>query len=383
MKGVKISEYGQVFTELDDLGNKDRQRLTLINYSQNNILDNNNNINNKEEENNKMNNNIDDYNNNNNIKGKINPENNINNIENNNNVIIHINESRDNSDNKENISKRSKKTTSQPKISLKKNYYNNILKEENKINNNISYDSEDSKMKLKRNSFFFNNKNNVILINIDNNSAYDETKIKKMNLKKESYLEKYYTNMIKINIDDTNYNIFNRKNEESKDIENDKISLTEQNTKRLSKLKENNINPLNQQNGTLSPRDEELINDKEKEKHKIYYKIFKNQKNIPINLAEKEKSSMDGDIDEIISNQFKKIHDKNDEINKKRINDVYNDAQIRKSQNLNSNIYINFERPNSDINIFSNSKAKMKKSKSSEELFNNNINLINNNDDKK
>ena len=35
LKGVKISEYGQVFTELDDLGNKDRQRLTLINYSQN------------------------------------------------------------------------------------------------------------------------------------------------------------------------------------------------------------------------------------------------------------------------------------------------------------------------------------------------------------
>ena len=361
----KINESENNISEKENNKNIDykediEDKNNCINNEKVNKAKNNNNINNKEDiestNNNKNNINI------NNIKKEKNKnfeenqkgDNNNNKINfNDNNVLIHINESnnfiKDNSDIQDNISKKSKKSLSVPKANSKGNTSKN------------SFELDDSKMKLKRNSFFFNNLNNVLLVNIDNNAEYDETEIKKIDLKKKSYYAKYTTNMIKININDINYDIINHKKEkEENDIEGDKISLTERNPKRLSNSVENKINL---QDGSNSDRDKKLFN--ENQKHKIYYKIFKNKQKIPPSLG--EKTSMDGSVDEIISNQLKKIHDNNDEKNKERINSIYNNIQIRKSQNLNYNIYNNFEKPDTDNNN-SRGKIKLKKSKSLENL---------------
>ena len=361
----KINESENNISEKENNKNIDykediEDKNNCINNEKVNKAKNNNNINNKEDiestNNNKNNINI------NNIKKEKNKnfeenqkgDNNNNKINfNDNNVLIHINESnnfiKDNSDIQDNISKKSKKSLSVPKANSKGNTSKN------------SFELDDSKMKLKRNSFFFNNLNNVLLVNIDNNAEYDETEIKKIDLKKKSYYAKYTTNMIKININDINYDIINHKKEkEENDIEGDKISLTERNPKRLSNSVENKINL---QDGSNSDRDKKLFN--ENQKHKIYYKIFKNKQKIPPSLG--EKTSMDGSVDEIISNQLRKIHDNNDEKNKERINSIYNNIQIRKSQNLNYNIYNNFEKPDTDNNN-SRGKIKLKKSKSLENL---------------
>ena len=361
----KINESENNISEKENNKNIDykediEDKNNCINNEKVNKAKNNNNINNKEDiestNNNKNNINI------NNIKKERNKnfeenqkgDNNNNKINfNDNNVLIHINESnnfiKDNSDIQDNISKKSKKSLSVPKANSKGNTSKN------------TFELDDSKMKLKRNSFFFNNLNNVLLVNIDNNAEYDETEIKKIDLKKKSYYAKYTTNMIKININDINYDIINHKKEkEENDIEGDKISLTERNPKRLSNSVENKINL---QDGSNSDRDKKLFN--ENQKHKIYYKIFKNKQKIPPSLG--EKTSMDGSVDEIISNQLRKIHDNNDEKNKERINSIYNNIQIRKSQNLNYNIYNNFEKPDTDNNN-SRGKIKLKKSKSLENL---------------
>ena len=105
---------------------------------------------------------------------------------------------------------------------------------------------------------------------------------------------------------------------------------------------------------------------------KIKYTIIPNNNknnNKPITAA--EKTSFDGSVDEIISNQLIKIHNNNNEINKQRIDKVYNNVQLRKSQNLNNNIhYNNFDIIENDINNNSNEKdSKMIKSKRSEKMI--------------
>ena len=75
-----------------------------------------------------------------------------------------------------------------------------------------------------------------------------------------------------------------------------------------------------------------------------------------------------------------KIHNNNNEINKQRIDKVYNNVQLRKSQNLNNNIHNNFDRIENDIknNNSDEKDSKMIKSKSSEKMIiKNNIDLNN------
>ena len=197
------------------------------------------------------------------------------------------------------------------------------------------------------------------MVNIDNNSEYDETEIKRINLKK-NYYAKYTTNIIKININNTDYNIINKKKEDNNICLTDRIDLNSK-QKRKSKSSEYIIDS---NKGPNTSR-------KEKDMPKIKYTIIPNNNknnNKPITAA--EKTSFDGSVDEIISNQLIKIHNNNNEINKQRIDKVYNNVQLRKSQNLNNNIHNNFDIIENDINNNSNEKdSKMIKSKSSEKLI--------------
>ena len=84
---------------------------------------------------------------------------------------------------------------------------------------------------------------------------------------------------------------------------------------------------------------------------------IKINKNIIEIKKEKEKEDVDIDNNLLLSNIE----------NKERINSIYNNIQIRKSQNLNYNIYNNFEKPDTDNNN-SRGKIKLKKSKSLENL---------------
>ena len=206
-------------------------------------------------------------------------------------------------------------------------------------NNNNSQEISEESFRFNKNSFFFNNANNALLVNIDNNTDYDETEIRRIGLKK-NYYARYTTNVIKININNTDYNIISKKEKEKNSC------LTER--KNLDKMHEKE---------KQSAFDENLINSKkdskssrqDKNSHKINYKIIQNNKPFPAI----EKTSFDGSVDEIISNHLIKIHNNNDEINKQRIDKAYNKAQLRKSQNadninINNYDYLNKKESNSD-----------------------------------
>ena len=278
----------------------------------------------------------------------------------NNNILIHINES-NNENNKEKIND-SKKEIIIPELNIENN--NNLInnnihsKNEESKNSNNSLEIEEGSFKFNKNSFFFNNSNNVIMVNIDNNSEYDETEIKRINLKK-NYYAKYTTNIIKININNTDYNIINKKKEENNICLTDKNELNS-NQKRKSKSSENIIDS---KKGPKTLRQEKDI---PKIKYTIIPNSNKNNNNKPITAA--EKTSFDGSVDEIISNQLMKIHNNNNEINKQRIDKVYNNIQLRKSQNLNNNINNNFEKIENDTNNNNEKDSKMIKSKSSGKL---------------
>ena len=228
---------------------------------------------------------------------------------------------------------------------------NNNSKNEEEINQ-----EEEGSFQFNKNSFFFNNANNVLLVNIDNNSEYDETEIKRINLKKNFYT-RYTTNIIKININNTKFDIINKKIEK-----NNNICLTEKNSvdkKMRSKFsEENKSNNIFEQKGNLTARSE-----KEKTGYKIEYKIIhnNNNKNKVINAA--EKTSFDDSVDEIINKHLVKIHNNNNEINKQRIDKAYN--QLKKSQNSKNNIYNNF---GNESNKDNEKEQMMKKSKSSGSL---------------
>ena len=296
-------------------------------------------------------------------------------INNNNNILININESNRDSKVKE-IKENNKKTNVIPKLKVNNNLNNYSSTEENNnkkefsINelNNINMNNRESKnsnynsqsneegsFKFNKNSFFFNNSNNALLVNIDNNSDYDETEIKRINLKK-NYYARYTTNIIKININNDNFDIINKKKK------NDKNNcLTDKNSnidkKSQSKTTENMIN---KPKVSLSSR-------LEKEGPKIEYKIIKNNnKNKPFNAM--DKTSFDDSVDEIISKHLMKVHNNNNDINKQRIDKAYNNAQLRKSENLKHN-YNNINKFDNDNNIDKQINKKFKKSKSSDKFI--------------
>ena len=297
----------------------------------------------------------------------------------NNNVIIQIDES--NKSNKEKELKDNSKN--EIRISNLNNNINNFYLEENNKNkripknniysnyeeskNNDMNEIEDGSFKFNKNSFFFNNTNNVLLVNIDNNSDYDETEIKRIKLKK-NYYSKYTTNIIKINMENAKYDIINKK------LDNDNICLTDKNI--FDKIKNVEITDKNDDSGAPNQyKDKE----KEKEELKIHYKIIPNKKNInnqskPINAL--EKTSFEGSLDEIISNHLIKIHKSNNEINKQRIDKAYNNFQLRKSENLNNNIHNISENGENDSN--KEKKQKITKSKSLKELLIKNGDKLNN-----
>ncbi len=111
--------------------------------------------------------------------------------------------------------------------------------------------------------------------------------------------------------------------------------------------------------------------EKERRKYKIYYKIMKKMK-MPYFLS--EKNSWDGTIDEIISRQLIKIHNNDNEINKKKIDKAYNIVQNGKSQKIKNrlthyNIYrnpSNNKEYDSDDGVIMN---KLVKSKSTGKFF--------------
>ena len=271
-------------------------------------------------------------------------------INNDNNVLIHINESNKDKESKEKINLEEINNNLINNSSSLNKEKNNINNQEENINN--SKDNEEGSFKFNKNSFFFNNSNNVLLVNIDNNSDYDETEIKKINLKK-NYYYKYTTNIIKININNTDYNIYNKKKEKKEKCLTDKNDLNKKEKSKSSEdiLDYNNIPKSSRQ---------------EKGSTQIKYKIIpniniKNKPNYPA-----EKTSFDGSVDEIISNHLIKIHNNNNELYKKRIEKAYNNAQLRKSQNYNNRIYNNFDLIDFESNT---EKGKMKKSRSSEKFI--------------
>ena len=271
-----------------------------------------------------------------------------------NNILIHINES-SKENNEENNITNSKKGIIVPELNIVNNKINNNIHNNDNEGNSNCQEIEEGSFKFNKNSFFFNNSNNVIMVNIDNNTDYDETEIKKINLKK-NYYTKYTTNIIKININNTDYNIINKKLEDKIICLTDRNELNS-NQNRKSKASEN-INNLNEE--AKSQR-------QEKDLHKIKYTIIQNNNNKsnnkPFNAL--EKTSFDGSVDEIISNQLMKIHNNNNETNKQRIDKAYNKFQLRKSQNLKNNIYNNFEKIENDSNYNNEKDSKMVKSKSS------------------
>ena len=191
--------------------------------------------------------------------------------------------------------------------------------EEIKDSKNNSQEISEESFRFNKNSFFFNNSNNVLLVNIDNNTDYDETEIKRIG-KKKNFYERYTTNIIKININNTDYNIINKKEQEKNNC-----------------LTEKNKIDLNQEKEKQSAFDENIINSKkdskssrqDKNSHKIKYQIIQNNKPFPA----MEKTSFDDSVDEIISNQLIKIHNNNDEKIKQRIDKAYNKAQLKKIPN--------------------------------------------------
>ena len=346
--------------------NEINNNINNLNNEINNNINNKNKNDFKENNNNIINNNnnyieIEEPNNNITSEEKNNENQIMNNI--NNNVIIQIDESNKNNKEKDKVIN-SKKDIQIPNMILN-NKINNIYSlEENNIKNKIinmdnnneesknnSDEIEDGSFKFNKNSFFFNNANNVLLVNLDNNSEYDETEIKRIKLKK-NYYSRYTTNIIKINMDNTECDIINKK------YEIDNICLTDKNTFD----KKNNLE--------LIENNEDLINskqEKEKEGREIHYKIIKNNKNInnkskPFNAL--EKTSFEGSVDEIISKHLMKIHNNNDEINKQRIDKAYTKVQLRKSEYLNNNNILNISKD--DFN--KDKKEKIIKSKSLKEL---------------
>ena len=205
-------------------------------------------------------------------------------------------------------------------LSNKENDINKISNnEEIKDSKNNSQEISEESFRFNKNSFFFNNSNNVLLVNIDNNTDYDETEIKRIG-KKKNFYERYTTNIIKININNTDYNIINKKEQEKNNC-----------------LTEKNKIDLNQEKEKQSAFDENIINSKkdskssrqDKNSHKIKYQIIQNNKPFPA----MEKTSFDDSVDEIISNQLIKIHNNNDEKIKQRIDKAYNKAQLKKIPN--------------------------------------------------
>ena len=110
--------------------------------------------------------------------------------------------------------------------------------------------------------------------------------------------------------------------------------------------------------------------EQERKKYKIYYKIIKNM-NIPYLMT--DKNSLDGTIDEIISRQLIKIHNKDYEKNRRKIGKIYEIFQSEKIQNCNNrltnyNVYSNINQPDynsDDMNKIN----KIKKSKSAGKII--------------
>ena len=179
------------------------------------------------------------------------------------------------------------------------NEKDNINSNEIDNNNESENNNENDKNSIpKKNSIFINDYNNIC-VNLDNNASYDEQDIKKVELKKTFYPG-----------DLTNLQNNNQKIKNNHASEEDKL---------------------------------------EQERNK--YKIIKNMKS----HRNKEKNSLEGSTDEIISRELIRIHNLDNEKNKKKINKIYDLSQFEKPQNINNrlinfNIYSNGNQPdyNSD-----------------------------------
>ena len=120
------------------------------------------------------------------------------------------------------------------------------------------------------------------------------------------------------------------------------------------------ISDEDEKNKIIKLTEEDKI-DQDKKKYKIYYKIIKNIYKSYRNL---EKNSFDGSIDEIILRELIKIHNKDNDKNREKIDKAYNIFQNEKSQKINKLINNNVNKIyyNSDGN--KNFKKVMKKSNS-------------------